>query len=115
MTLKNIFYAQSGGATAVINATACGLIQTARQHSDCIGKVYAGQHGIIGALTENLIDTSQESDAAIAGLYHTPASAFGSCRYKLKSFEEHQTEYRRLIEVFAAHKIGYFFYKKKPH
>jgi len=110
VTLKNIFYAQSGGATAVINATACGLIQTARQHSDCIGKVYAGQHGIIGALTENLIDTSQESDAAIAGLYHTPASAFGSCRYKLKSFEEHQTEYRRLIEVFAAHKIGYFFY-----
>jgi 6-phosphofructokinase len=110
MTLKNVFYAQSGGATAVINATACGVIQAARQHTDRIGKVYAGQHGIIGALTENLIDTSLESDEAIAALYHTPGSAFGSCRYKLKGLAENRAEYERLIEVFAAHNIGYFFY-----
>ncbi len=110
MTAKNVFYAQSGGATAVINATACGLIQTARQHSDRIGKVYAGQHGIVGAITENLIDTQIESDETIAALYHTPASAFGSCRYKLKSLEENRAEYQRIIDVFATHNIGYFFY-----
>jgi len=110
MTIKNIFYAQSGGATAVINATACGLIQAARQHGDRIGTVYAGKNGIVGALTENLIDTSQESDASIAALRHTPASAFGSCRYKLKNIDENPEEYERLIEVFKAHNIGYFFY-----
>jgi 6-phosphofructokinase 1 len=110
MTQKNIFYAQSGGATAVINATACGVIQAARQHPEQIGTVFAGQNGIVGALTENLIDTRFESDADIAALYHTPASAFGSCRYKLKSLEENRAEYQRLIEVFAAHDIGYFFY-----
>ncbi len=107
---KNAFYAQSGGVTAVINATACGLIETARQHPDKIGKVYAGRNGIIGALTENLIDTSQESDANIAALRHTPAGAFGSCRFKLKGLEESKAEYERLIEVFKAHDIGYFFY-----
>jgi 6-phosphofructokinase 1 len=110
MKSKNIFYAQSGGATAVINATACGVIQAARAHSDKIGKVYAGQNGIIGALTENLIDTTLESDEAIQALRHTPASAFGSCRYKLKGLEENRQEYERLIEVFKAHDIGYFFY-----
>jgi 6-phosphofructokinase len=110
MTLKNIFYAQSGGATAVINTTACGVIQTARKHADRIGKVYAGEYGIVGALTENLIDTTYESDENIAALYHTPASAFGSCRYRLKSLEENCAEYQRLIDVFAAHNIGYFFY-----
>lgn len=110
MTKRNVFYAQSGGATAVINATACGVIQAARQHSDRIGKVYAGHHGIVGALTENLIDTTLESDDVIAALRYTPASAFGSCRYKLKSLEENRQEYERLIEVFAAHNIGYFFY-----
>lgn len=110
MTLKNLFYAQSGGATAVINASACGVIETARKHTDKIGKVYAGHHGILGAITENLIDTSLESDAAIAALYHTPASAFGSCRYKLKSLEENREEYERIIDVFAAHNIGYFLY-----
>lgn len=110
MSLKNVFYAQSGGATAVINATACGLIQTARQYPDRIGKVYAGLNGIVGALTENLVDTSQESDEDIALLHHTPASAFGSCRYKLKCLEENREEYERLIEVFKAHDIGYFFY-----
>jgi 6-phosphofructokinase 1 len=107
---KNAFYAQSGGVTAVINASACGLIETARQHPDKIGKVYAGRNGIIGALTEELIDTSQESDADIAALRHTPSGAFGSCRFKLKGLEESRAEYERLIEVFKAHDIGYFFY-----
>ena len=107
---KNAFYAQSGGVTAVINATACGLIETARKHPDQIGNVYAGRNGIIGALTEDLIDTSQESDADIAALRHTPAGAFGSCRFKLKGLEESKAEYERLIEVFKAHDIGYFFY-----
>lgn len=110
MSTKNLFYAQSGGATAVINTTACGVIQTARKHPDRIGKIYAGEHGIMGALTESLIDTSYESDEAIAALYHTPASAFGSCRYKLKGLEENRAEYKRLIDVFAAHDIGYFLY-----
>lgn len=110
MVAKNAFYAQSGGVTAVINATACGLIQAARRHPTEIGKVYAGRDGIIGALTEDLIDTSQESDEAIARLMHTPGGAFGSCRYKLKSLEQHKAQYERLIEVFKAHDIGYFFY-----
>jgi len=109
-TVKNAFYAQSGGVTAVINATAAGVIETARQHPDAIAKVYAGRNGIIGALTEDLIDTSQESDAAIAALRHTPAGAFGSCRYKLESLEESRAQYERLINVFKAHDIGYFFY-----
>jgi ATP-dependent phosphofructokinase / diphosphate-dependent phosphofructokinase len=107
---KNAFYAQSGGVTAVINASACGVIQTARQHKDQIANVYAGRNGIIGALTEDLIDTSQESDAAIAALRYTPSGAFGSCRYKMKSLEANKAEYERLIEVFKAHDIGYFFY-----
>lgn len=107
---KNAFYAQSGGVTAVINASACGVIETARKHSDVIGKVYAGRNGIIGALTEDLIDTSKESDAAIAALRSTPSGAFGSCRFKLKSLEANKREYERLIEVFKAHNIGYFFY-----
>ncbi len=110
MTVKNAFYAQSGGVTAVINATACGLIQEARRHPDRIGKVLAGRDGIIGALTEDLIDTSLESDADIARLRQTPSGAFGSCRYKLKSLDEHRAQYERLIEVFKAHDIGYFFY-----
>ncbi|MDH3638268.1 MAG: 6-phosphofructokinase [Gammaproteobacteria bacterium] len=107
---KNAFYAQSGGVTAVINASACGVIETARKHKPAIGKVYAGRNGIIGALTEDLIDTSQERRHAIAALRHTPAGAFGSCRYKLKGLEENRAQYERLIEVFAAHDIGYFFY-----
>jgi 6-phosphofructokinase 1 len=110
MAKKNAFYAQSGGVTAVINASACGVIETARKHKDKIGKVYAGRNGIIGALTEDLIDTSRESAKAIAALRHTPSGAFGSCRYKLKSVEEHRAQYERLIEVFKAHNIGYFFY-----
>lgn len=106
---KNAFYAQSGGVTAVINATACGVIETARKNRK-IGKVYAGMNGIIGALREELIDTSKESPRAIAALRHTPSGAFGSCRYKLKSLEENRAEYERLIDVFRAHDIGYFFY-----
>ncbi len=110
MAKMNAFYAQSGGVTAVINASACGVIETARKHRDKIGKVYAGRNGIIGALTEDLIDTSKETARAIAALRHTPGGAFGSCRYKLKGLEENRAEYERLIEVFQAHKIGYFFY-----
>jgi ATP-dependent phosphofructokinase / diphosphate-dependent phosphofructokinase len=107
---KNAFYAQSGGVTAVINASACGVLQTALKYPKKIGKVYAGRNGIIGALTEDLIDTSKESVAAIKALRHTPSGAFGSCRYKLKSLEQNKREYDRLIEVFKAHDIGYFFY-----
>ncbi|MDT8320474.1 MAG: 6-phosphofructokinase [Xanthomonadales bacterium] len=107
---KNILYAQSGGVTPVINATACGVIQTATENRDRIGKVYAGRNGIIGVLREELIDTSKEREEDIAGLRHTPGGAFGSCRYKLKSFEESRREYERLIEVLRAHDIGYFFY-----
>ncbi|MEJ5210502.1 MAG: 6-phosphofructokinase [Burkholderiales bacterium] len=110
MAKMNAFYAQSGGVTAVINASACGVIETCRKHKDKIGKVYAGRNGIIGALTEDLIDTSKESAKAIAALRYTPAGAFGSCRYKLKSLEQNKREYERLIEVFKAHNIGYFFY-----
>lgn len=107
MAQKNAFYAQSGGVTAVINASACGVIETARANKI---KVYAGRNGIIGALTEDLIDTTKESAKAIAALRHTPGGAFGSCRYKLKGLQENKAEYERLIEVFAAHNIGYFFY-----
>ena len=110
MTRKNILYAQSGGVTPVINASACGVIETARANRQRIGKVYAGKDGIIGVLREELIDTSRETKADIAALKHTPGGAFGSCRYKLKSLEESQRQYERLIEVFKAHNIGYFFY-----
>ena len=110
MSKMNAFYAQSGGVTAVINATACGVIETARKHRNKIANVYAGRNGIIGALTEDMIDTNRESAKVIAGLRHTPGGAFGSARYKLKSFEENRAEYERLIEVFKAHNIGYFFY-----
>jgi len=110
MAVKNAFYAQSGGVTAVINASACGVLQAARQHPEEIGKVYAGRNGIIGALTEDLIDTSVESEATIGVLKNTPGAAFGSCRYKLGSIHEHRAQYERLIEVFQAHDIAFFFY-----
>lgn len=110
MSQKNAFYAQSGGVTAVINASACGVIETCRQHSTRIGNVLAGRNGIIGALNEDLIDTSKESAQDIAALKETPSGAFGSCRFKLKSLEQNRREYERLIEVFQAHNIGYFFY-----
>src|SRR6476660_4094670 len=105
----NAFYAQSGGVSAVINASAAGVIEAAMK-SKKIGKVYAGRHGIVGALTEDLIDVSKESTATIKGLRYTPAGAFGSARYKLKSLEQDRAKYERLIEVFKAHDIGYFFY-----
>jgi ATP-dependent phosphofructokinase / diphosphate-dependent phosphofructokinase len=108
--MKNAFYAQSGGVTAVINASACGVIETARKHRGKIGKVYAGRHGIIGALTEDLIDTSKESRAAISALRHTPGGAFGSARYKLAGIDKNRAQYERLIDIFRAHDIGYFFY-----
>jgi 6-phosphofructokinase 1 len=107
---KNAFYAQSGGVTAVINASACGLIETARRYPNKIGKVYAGRHGIIGALTEDMIDVSKESRATIAGLRHTPGGAFGSARYKLGTLSKNRAQYERLIDIFRAHDIGYFFY-----
>ncbi|MBS1171118.1 MAG: phosphofructokinase [Burkholderiaceae bacterium] len=110
MSKKNALYAQSGGVTAVINASACGVIETARKHKDKIGTVFAGRNGIIGALGEDLIDTSKESDADIAALRFTPSGAFGSARYKLKGLEDNDREYERLIAVFKAHDIGYFFY-----
>ncbi len=107
---KNAFYAQSGGVTAVINASACGLIEAARRHPDKIGKVYAGRHGIIGALTEDMIDVSKESRAAISALRYTPGGAFGSARYKLAGIDKNRAQYTRLIDIFRAHDIGYFFY-----
>ena len=110
MTRSNALYAQSGGVTAVINASACGVIETARKHRDVIGRVFGANNGILGVLTEELIDTGKESARAIAGLRSTPSGAFGSCRYKLKSLEESEREYHRLIEVFRAHDIGYFLY-----
>jgi ATP-dependent phosphofructokinase / diphosphate-dependent phosphofructokinase len=108
--MKNAFYAQSGGVTAVINASACGVIETARKHRGKIGKVYAGRHGIIGALTEDMIDTGKESAAAIRALRHTPGGAFGSARYKLAGIDKNRAQYERLIDIFRAHDIGYFFY-----
>ena len=110
MSKPNAFYAQSGGVTATINASAAGVIQTARANPSKIGRVYAGRNGIIGALTEDLIDTSREPARAIAALMHTPGGAFGSCRYKLKDLETHRAQYERLLEVFRAHDIRYFFY-----
>ena len=107
---RNAFYAQSGGVSAVINASACGVIETARKHPERIGKLFAGRDGIVGALTEDLIDTGKESAGAIRALRHTPGGAFGSARYKLAGIAESRTQYTRLIDVFRAHDIGYFFY-----
>ncbi len=110
MPKMNAFYAQSGGVTAVINVTACAVIETARKNKNRIANVYAGHNGIVGALKEEMIDTNKETASAIAALRHTPGGAFGSARYKLKGIEENRAQYERLIEVFKAHNIGYFFY-----
>ena len=110
MSKPNAFYAQSGGVTSVINASACGVIELIRENRNTFGKLLAGANGILGALNEELIDTSLETKAAIANLRYTPGGAFGSCRYKLKSFEENEREYKRLIDVFRAHDIRYIFY-----
>src|SRR6202451_1198606 len=107
---RNALYAQSGGVSAVINASACGVIQAALKARRHIGKIYAGRDGIVGVLTEDLIDLSRESAATIRGLRYTPAGAFGSARFKLKGIEENRAQYERLIEVFRAHDIGFFFY-----
>jgi len=107
---RNAFYAQSGGVTAVINASACGVIETAWKYPRRIGRIYAGRNGIVGALEEEFIDVGRETRATIRGLRHTPAGAFGSARYKLKTIEQDRAKYERLIEVFRAHDIGYFFY-----
>lgn len=107
---KNAIYAQSGGVTAVINASAAGVINACREHADEIGVLYAAENGILGVLNEDLIDTSHELQQNIDGLISTPGGAFGSCRYKLKSLQDNRKEYERLIEVFSAYDIGYFFY-----
>jgi 6-phosphofructokinase 1 len=107
---RNALYAQSGGVSAVINASACGVIEAAMKARRHIGKIYAGRDGIVGVLTENLIDLSREDAATIRGLRYTPSGAFGSARYKLRGLEESRAQYERLIEVFRAHDIGYFFY-----
>ena len=106
----NALYAQSGGVTSVINASACGVIETVRKNSNHFGKLYAARNGIIGVLTEDLIDTTFETDESIAALRHTPAGAFGSCRHKLGSIEKHRKQYERLVDVLSAHHIRYFFY-----
>lgn len=110
MSTKNCFYAQSGGVTAVINASACGVIETARHYPNEFGTVYAGLNGILGALNENLIDTNSLTTEQVANLKYTPGGAFGSCRYKLKTIDQHRAQYQRLIDVFAAHNIRCFFY-----
>lgn len=110
VTVKNAFYAQSGGVTAVINASACGVIEAARKYPDRIGNVLVGKNGIVGALNEELIDTRRETKEDIAALRYTPGGAFGSCRYKLSDPEKDKREFERLLDVFRAHNIGYFFY-----
>ena len=109
MKKRNVLYAQSGGVTAVINATAAGVIEAARESKE-IGKIYAAKNGILGALKEEIIDTNLESAKEISKLKHTPGGAFGSCRYKLKDLKENKSEYQRLLDIFVAHNIGYFFY-----
>ena len=107
---KNLLYAQSGGVSAVINATAAGVISTARKNKNKIGRVYAGKNGILGILREELFDTHEESDASIKQLLHTPGGAFGSCRYKLKDTQTDAAKYQRFLDVCDAHNIGYFLY-----
>ena len=109
MKKRNVLYAQSGGVTAVINATAAGVIEAARESKE-IGKIYAAKNGILGALKEEIIDTNLESAKEISKLKHTPGGAFGSCRYKLKDPKENKSEYQRLLDIFVAHNIGYFLY-----
>ncbi|SFD32380.1 6-phosphofructokinase 1 [Thiohalospira halophila DSM 15071] len=106
----NVLYGQAGGVTAVINASAHGVIQGVRHHRDHFGRIYAAREGIIGALREDLVDLEREDAASLDALRHTPGGAFGACRYDLGPLESHKHQYERLMEVFAAHDIGYFFY-----
>jgi len=108
--MANALYAQAGGVTAVINASACGVVETCRAHSAQIGAVYGGLDGIVGVLAEELIDLAAESAETIAGLRYTPGGAFGTCRFDLGTPESHPHQYHRLMEVFQAHDIRYFFY-----
>jgi len=110
MKPANLFYAQSGGVTAVINATAAAVIQTARNRPDAVGKVLAGRHGILGALGEDLIDASAFATDDLAAIARLPGGVFGSCRFDLDAPERNPGQYDRLFEVFAAHDIGYFLY-----
>ncbi|KGM54472.1 6-phosphofructokinase [Lysobacter arseniciresistens ZS79] len=107
MPSGTLLYAQSGGVTAVINATASAVIQSARARRV---RVLAARNGILGALREELIDTSKEPIAAIRALAHTPGGAFGSCRVKLKSLKDDRAKYERLLEVFRAHDVRWFLY-----
>ncbi len=106
----NIFYAQSGGVTPVINATAAGVIDAYNQNKKSFGKLYIGKNGILGALNEELIDISKEDKAQLALLKQTPGGAFGSCRLKLSDFKKSKKDFDRLYEVFKKHNIRYFFY-----
>ena len=107
---RNVFYAQSGGVTPVINATAAGLIDHLKKNKSSFGKLFIGKNGIAGALNEELIDVSKENPSELKKLIHTPGGAFGSCRIKLKDPVKNKREFHRILEVFKAHNIGYFFY-----
>ena len=109
MANRNAVYAQSGGVTPVINASAYGLIKAA-QESESIDRIYCGFNGINGVLEEQLIDIAQEPAANIEALRHTPAGAFGSCRLKLRDLDKNREQFQRIVEVLAAHEVGYFFY-----
>ena len=106
----NIFYAQSGGVTPVINATAAGVIDAYNKNSRSFGKLYIGKNGILGALKEELIDVSKENKSQLALLKQTPGGAFGSCRLKLNDFKKSKKDFERIYEVFKKHNIRYFFY-----
>ena len=110
MRKKNILYAQSGGVTPVINASAAAVIEAARARPDQVGRVLAGRSGILGVLREELIDTAALSEDELFAMAQTPGGVFGSCRYKLKGLEDNRREYQRLIEVFRAHNIDIFLY-----
>ncbi len=110
MRKKNILYAQSGGVTPVINASAAAVIEAARARPDQFGRVLAGRSGILGVLREELIDTAQLSGDELVAMAQTPGGVFGSCRYKLKGLEDNRREYERLVEVFRAHDIDIFLY-----
>ena len=102
-----LLYAQSGGVTAVINATAGAVVEAARARRV---KVLAARNGILGVLREDLVDTSKESRAAIRALAHTPGGAFGSCRFKLGTLEKDAAKYRRVLDVLQAHDVRWFLY-----
>tara|TARA_Y100001936_G_scaffold61678_1_gene60678 strand:+ start:870 stop:1427 length:558 start_codon:yes stop_codon:yes gene_type:complete len=105
---KNIFYAQSGGVTPVINATASGIYDNYKKNKKSFGKLLIGKNGIAGAINEELIDLNKESKKEISKLIHTPGGAFGSCRIKLSDYKNNKNEYEKILNVFKKHNIGYF-------